>query len=91
MVASTIYVTTNMTGFNKSSLVSLKLKHSLQVRSLQVSIKNKWRTMGVIVFMGITWFQAPKMAKKKRFFLFAGNESSDSATTDYETLGVCGE
>ena len=40
---------------------------------------------------GTTWFQAPKMAKKLIFCLFAGNESSDSATTDYETLGVCGE
>ena len=28
------------------------------------------------------------MAKKNRFlFLFDGNKSSDSATTDYETLG----
>ena len=36
-------------------------------------------------------FRRPRRQKKKRFFLFAGNESSDSATTDYETLGVCGE
>ena len=36
-----------------------------------------------------TWFQAPKMAKKSIFF--AGKESSDSATTDSETLGVCGQ
>ena len=43
----------------------------------------------VACFKGTTWFQAPKMAKKLIFF--AGKESSDSATTDSETLGVCGK
>ena len=45
-----------------------------------------WVQVGV---KGTTWFQAPKMAKK--FIFLAGKESSKSATTDSETLGVCGE
>ena len=45
--------------------------------------------MGKKRFMSLRGFLAPKMAKKSIFF--AGKESSDSATTDSETLGVCGE